>query len=114
MNGETAQEEKSTFRSKKEVYREGRGWQDMGSMERGPGMTSDKAQPSLVLPESSVQPSLWPCFLSCAGVVSLGDVGPSSKGFDTHLFIPPPFFFFLLGPHLRHMEVPGLGVESEL
>ena len=23
-------------------------------------------------------------------------------------------FFFFLGPHLRHMEVPRLGVESEL
>ena len=31
--------------------------------------------------------------------------------------VPPPFFFFplsFLGPHLRHMEVPRLGVESEL
>ena len=24
------------------------------------------------------------------------------------------FFFFFLGPHLWHMEVPRLGVESEL
>ena len=24
------------------------------------------------------------------------------------------FFFWFLGPHLRHMEVPRLGVESEL
>ena len=24
------------------------------------------------------------------------------------------FFFFFLGPHLRHIEVPRLGVESEL
>ena len=24
------------------------------------------------------------------------------------------FFFFFLGPHLRHMEVPRLGVKSEL
>ena len=24
------------------------------------------------------------------------------------------FFFFFLGPHLQHMEVPGLVVESEL
>ena len=23
-------------------------------------------------------------------------------------------FFFFLGPHLQHMELPGLGVESEL
>ena len=25
-----------------------------------------------------------------------------------------PFFFFFLGLHLQHMEVPGIGVESEL
>ena len=24
------------------------------------------------------------------------------------------FLFFFLGPHLRHIDVPGLGVESEL
>ena len=24
------------------------------------------------------------------------------------------YFFFFLGPHLWHMEVPGLGVRSEL
>ena len=24
------------------------------------------------------------------------------------------FFFFFLGPHLQHMEIPKLGVESEL
>ena len=23
-------------------------------------------------------------------------------------------FFFLLGPHLYHMEIPGLGIKSEL
>ena len=29
--------------------------------------------------------------------------------------VGPPFFFFgSLGPHPQHMEVPSLGVESEL
>ena len=27
---------------------------------------------------------------------------------------PPPFFFGFLGPHLRHVEVPRLGVKSKL
>ena len=27
---------------------------------------------------------------------------------------PEHFFFFFLGPYLQHMEVPRLGVESEL
>ena len=30
---------------------------------------------------------------------------------QTHIFF---FFFSFVWPHLRHMEVPGLGVESEL
>ena len=30
---------------------------------------------------------------------------------DIHIF---HFFFFVLGPQLQHMEVPSLGVESEL
>ena len=29
-------------------------------------------------------------------------------------FSPPPFFFFPLGPHLWHIEVPRLGVKSEM
>ena len=47
-----------------------------------------------------------------------------SKGFPTQrlqkvfsyvsFFLSFFFFFFLLTPHLRHMEVPRLGVESEL
>ena len=39
--------------------------------------------------------------------------GESPSGFSPlfHWDIPPPFF---LGPHPRHMEVPRLGVESEL
>ena len=28
--------------------------------------------------------------------------------------LPFFFFFFFLGPHPRHMEVPRLGVESEI
>ena len=28
--------------------------------------------------------------------------------------LPAAFFFFFLGPHLQHMEVPGLGVILEL
>ena len=31
---------------------------------------------------------------------------------DIHYF--SFFFFVFLGPHLRHMEVPSLGVETEL
>ena len=36
---------------------------------------------------------------------------------ERHIVIFPHslfFFFFFLGPHLRHMEVPGVGVKSEL
>ena len=32
----------------------------------------------------------------------------------TTFVIPIFFFFFLFGPHLWHMEIPRLGVESEL
>ena len=37
-------------------------------------------------------------------------------GFDSGFFFYVLFFVFcpFLGPHLRHMEVPGLGVISEL
>ena len=34
-----------------------------------------------------------------------------------HCTSPEPkvsFFFFFLGPHLQHMEIPGLGIELEL
>ena len=40
-----------------------------------------------------------------------------NSGFDFLSFLPSFFFFFFfcfLGSHLWHMEVPGLGVESEL
>ena len=34
---------------------------------------------------------------------------------DVELTLPPPFVFCLfLGPHLRHMKVPRLGVELKL
>ena len=53
--------------------------------------------------------------LACCSVTSvtssfLHQVGKPSSN------LPPFFFFFLvfLGPHLRHMEIPRLGVESEL
>ena len=32
------------------------------------------------------------------------------KGFGGDLFI----FFYLLGPHLWHMEIPRLGIKSQL
>ena len=38
-------------------------------------------------------------------------------GYQTFFFFPSKknfFFFVFLGPHPRHMEVPRLGVESEL
>ena len=37
----------------------------------------------------------------------------SSNGLK-HVHYNVFFFLFFLGPHYRHMEVPGLGVESEL
>ena len=44
-----------------------------------------------------------------------GDAKVKIKSILIHLK-EPDFFFFLvfLGPHLRHMVVPRLGVESEL
>ena len=50
----------------------------------------------------------------------IGGPGPvallSSRGVFLFvcLFVLIFSFFFVLGPHLRHMEVPRLGVESEL
>ena len=47
-----------------------------GLCREGTDMSSDRAQPGVLkLPETSVQPSLWPYFLPCVGVDSLGDVG---------------------------------------
>ena len=40
---------------------------------------------------------------------TLGEVPQSGWHFSLNTF-----FFFFLGPHLKHMEVPRLGVESEL
>ena len=39
---------------------------------------------------------------------------PGSLPYWHYLVIAPVIFFFFLGPHLRHMEVPRLGVELEL
>ena len=36
-----------------------------------------------------------------------------AKGIVQHAFYIP-WFFFSLGPHLRHIDIPGLGVESDL
>ena len=33
---------------------------------------------------------------------------------DANYYFVSLFIFIFLGPHLRHMEVPRLGVESEL
>ena len=56
-------------------------------------MTTDQSSSAL-----SLQPGLWgPCPL------------------DRHSLLPElPLFFVFLGPHLQPMEVPRLGVESEL
>ena len=58
----------------------------------------------------AVSPAVWEGLADVSGTRG----GASPDG--TH---PPfPFFFFsppvFLGPHLQHMEVPRLGVESEL
>ena len=34
--------------------------------------------------------------------------------FESYWFFVCFFFFVFLGPHLRYMEVPRLGVESEI
>lgn len=40
----------------------------------GPGMSADEAQPILLkLPESSVQPALWPALLPCTVIAPPGD-----------------------------------------
>ena len=36
------------------------------------------------------------------------------QGSQVYCVRPSREFFFFLGPHLRHMEVPRIGVESEL
>ena len=42
------------------------------------------------------------------------DVVPARPGREEVLYIWFYFIFFILGPHLWHMEVPRLGVKSEL
>ena len=39
---------------------------------------------------------------------------PVTFAFLNFSFFLSFFFFVFLGPHLQHMEVPRLGVESEL
>lgn len=45
-----------------------------------------------------------------------GHLEPSCKTAHRHVFSvsPPPTFFFLLHPHLWHMEVPWPGLKAEL
>ena len=43
-------------------------------------------------------------------VASRGRVSRNGQNLSISLLL----FFFFLGPHLQHMEVPGLGAESEL
>ena len=50
-------------------------------------------------------------------VFFLMDAVHHSKRFEHHWLRMQLYFFvcfYFLGPHLRHMEVPRLGVESEL
>ena len=49
-----------------------------------------------------------PTLRSPRGATVVTSEPPASQGDGT------AFFFFFLGPHLLHMEVPRLGVESEL
>ena len=51
--------------------------------------------------------------LSSAGqtLLPLSELQAELADFYVMLFL---FCFFFVGPHLRHMEVPRLGVESEL
>ena len=43
-----------------------------------------------------------------------GDKWPGSRNILLFILFYFIFFFYFLGPYLRHMEVPGLGVELEL
>lgn len=52
------------------------GWRLVGHEPcgEGPGMSADRAQLSLLkLPESSLQPALWPAFLPCTVIAPSGD-----------------------------------------
>ena len=53
--------------------------------------------------------SLW---VACLGGMEFGYISSFESAPPTHLIVVP--FFAFLGPHLQHMEVPRLGVESEL
>ena len=72
----------------------------------------------------------WPWSLPWARAAHFQDHYPRDKDHQTWCFFPQPFlractnvyihiyiyifFFCFLGPYLRHMEVPRLGVQSEL
>lgn len=76
--------------SKKEAHLEGRCWRDMDLVERGPGMSSDRASPSLLkLPEISVQLSLWPSFLPYLVDAPLEDVGLRAGPSLCHFYNSP-------------------------
>ena len=57
-------------------------------------------------------PTVLTCPLTLSGGSEWATVGRAWLTSLAHH--PQSLFFFLLGPHLRHMEVPRLGVESEL
>ena len=74
----------------------------------------DEARPQLKL-----QPYFFLSFLFSCLLPSLPySTHPPSSGIPEPFPLPIPFFFFwggvFSGLHLRHMEVPRLGVESEL
>ena len=48
------------------------------------------------------------------GGSSHSEKGPTGRTSLTNFQHPYSFFFVFLGPHPQHMEVPRLGVESEL
>ena len=52
-----------------------------------------------------------PCLLPTGGISTFPRVLSVTVDRARESFF---FFFFFLGPHLQHMDVPRLGVESEL
>ena len=67
-------------------------------------------------PEPQASSVRWLADRQCWALVGLGQLGYlgylGQPRFPNTLILCFPFFF--LGPHLWHMEVPGLGVELEL
>ena len=62
----------------------------------------------MFLAARNLQPFLQPTF-----TVLKSSANPVAQEIREGLWLPF-FFFCFLGPHLQHMEVPRLGVESEL